>query len=220
MAVPQRLPPERVVVDGAGLVAAGIASLLRAAGVGRVEAGIWAADAADAELRGAGAGAPDLVVLVASGLVDPRAGEPWRRRGVPQLPVVIGSARVVVGPWMTGDPGSPCLWCLRLLRGGANTAVTEEPDAPLTAMAAGMAALVAQAGLRGGVPGGVSVEVAGSLGGRAAWPRVEHRRWTTHVECPNHDRDAAVVRRTRGPDPWHTGRPLARNVVQAVRIMR
>lgn len=190
-----------VVVDGPGALASSIATLLRASGVQRVQAGVWAADAADAELRLTGAGTPDLVVLVADGAVDPRAGEPWRRRAVPHLPVVSEGARVVVGPWVTGDPMQPCLHCLRLARsdhdaewpvveaqGRAVPAVAGRCDDPLVAMGAGMAVLVAQAGLAGGaVPAGVSVEV------RTPWPRVDHRRWDRHTDCPHHDHSRTGV---------------------------
>jgi hypothetical protein len=199
---PLRVAPGKVegivVVDGSGPLAASVATLLRATGAGRVQAGAWAADTADAELRVSeldGLGAfdrPDLVVLVAFGSVAPRRGEPWRRRGVPHLPVVVDAGRVVVGPWVGGDPAQPCLDCLHLTRTGRDPAwlaVTRAPpvpptvDGPLVAMGSGLAAMVAMAGLgNGAIPAGVSVEVGGP------WPRVEHRRWDRHTDCPSHDR--------------------------------
>ena len=78
-----------VVVDGVGPLASSVATLLRAAGVGLVRAGAWAADTADAELRWGGSTGPDLLVLLADRSIDPRRAEPWRRRGVPLLPVVV-----------------------------------------------------------------------------------------------------------------------------------
>jgi hypothetical protein len=89
-------------------------------------------------------------------------------------------------------------------------------DEPLVTMAAGMAAMVVVAGLDGGaIPAGVSVEVGGP------WPRVEHRRWDRHTDCPNHDdRETEVVRHTRGDTPWHTGPPPDREPGQAVRLAR
>ena len=78
-----------VVVDGAGPLASRWPRLLRAAGVGLVRAGAWAADTADAELRWGGSTGPDLLVLLADRSIDPRRAEPWRRRGVPLLPVVV-----------------------------------------------------------------------------------------------------------------------------------
>ena len=196
-----------VVVDGAGRLAASIAGLLRADGVERVQAGVWAADAVEAELRLNGSGAPDLVVLVAHGALDARTGEPWRRRVVPHLPVVADGTRVVVGPLVTGDPAHPCLYCLRLTRSeldmewpaveAQSRGATVWCDEPLLAMGAGMAAMLARAVVAGGevpvgVPVGVSVEV------RSPWPRVDHRRWDRHTDCPHHDnhddRDAQAAR--------------------------
>ena len=107
-----------VVVDGVAPLASSVATLLRAVGVGLVRAGAWAADTADAELRWGGSTGPDLLVLLADRSIDPRRAEPWRRRGVPLLPVVVDPARVVVGPWVAGDPAQPCLGCLHLTRTG------------------------------------------------------------------------------------------------------
>lgn len=179
-----------VVVDGTGPLALAVAAVLRASGVGQVRAGAWAADAVDAELRLTGSGGPDLVVLVAQGAVDPRAGEPWRRRTVAHLPVAEEWDRVVVGPWITGDPDQPCLRCLILTRDerepqrpASSVAVaTEAYEEPLVALGAGMAGMVASAGLQGrALPAGVSVEV------RPPWPNTVHRRWSRHTECPNHE---------------------------------
>jgi hypothetical protein len=193
-----------VVVDGAGPLAASVAGLLRADGVERVQSGVWAADAADAELRLTGSGAPDLVILVADGALDARAGEPWRRRAVAHLPVVADGIRVVVGPLVTGDPAQPCLYCLRLTRSQLDTewpaveaqsrGATVWCDEPLLAMGAGMAAMLARAVVAPGetptkVPVGVSVEA------RPPWPRVDHRRWERHTDCPHHGgRDAHAGR--------------------------
>ena len=197
-----------VVVDGPGPLAASVARLLRAEGVERVQAGVWAADAADAELRLTGSVAPDLVVLVAHGALDARAGEPWRRRSVPHLPLVADGTRVVVGPLVTGDPAQPCLYCLRLTRSELDAewpAVEAQSrggaawcDEPLLAMGAGMAAMlartvVADSGMPAGVPVGVSVEA------RSPWPRVDHRRWERHTNCPHHDaRDGQASQAGRG----------------------
>ena len=192
-----------VVVDGAGALASSIAALLRASSSrvdggrvdgARVDGGLGAADAADADLRAGGADPPDLVVLVSEGDVDARAGEPWRRRAVPHLPVVADPDRVVVGPWISGDPAGPCLECLRLTRLVPEVALATarrtpaavalpipDADEALVTVGAGMAAMVARSGLhRGAVPAGVSVEVA------APWPRVDHRRWEVHPDCPHH----------------------------------
>jgi len=178
-----------VVVDGTGPLAMAVASVLRVSRIGRIHTGAWAADAVEADLRLTGSGGPDLVVLVAQGAVNPRAGEPWRRRAVAHLPVVADRARVLVGPWITGDPGQPCLRCLRLTlaeqdpdRPVMSLAVSaDECDEPLVAMGAGMAGMVAWAGLQGrALPAGVSVEI------RPPWPNTVHRRWGRHTGCPNH----------------------------------
>jgi hypothetical protein len=201
-----------VVVDGAGPLTLSLARLLRLCGVARVDAGPWAADVCDAELRRTGSGPPDLVVLV--GELDPRAAEPWRRRGVPHLPVTADAARVVVGPWLTADPDEPCLACMRLSRG--DDAGARTPDDALVAMGAGMAAMVALAGLAAaGGPTGVSVEVL------SPWPRVEHRRWSRHLDCPHHpDGGPGVVGRTRGDYPRLTAQPPVLERGQAVRAGR
>ncbi|HEU5000680.1 MAG TPA: hypothetical protein VFT68_17200 [Lapillicoccus sp.] len=165
-----------VVVDGAGSLVLLVARLLRAEGVRSVEAGVWAADSADAELRRTGTGAPDLVILVRAGVVDPRLGEPWRRRGVPHLPVTTSRTRVVAGPWLTGDPDEPCLGCV-----ASRPATLGAASDALVTAGAGMAAMVALAGLTGqALPSGVSVEV------HAPWPRVDHRRWSRDPDCPLH----------------------------------
>ena len=213
-----------VVVDGAGPLASSVATLLRAAGVGLVRAGAWAADTADAELRWGGSTGPDLLVLLADRSIDPRRAEPWRRRGVPLLPVVVDPARVVVGPWVAGDPAQPCLGCLHLTRTGHHLmgSVAAPPrrataivDEPLVSMGAGLAAMVVTAGLGGtAIPVGVSVEIGGP------WPRVEHRRWDRHTECPNHDeRDPGVVRQPQ-VGAWHTEQPVGCEPGQAVRLAR
>jgi hypothetical protein len=222
---PRGLGGRYVVVDGAGPLASAVAALLRLSGVGRVRAGPWAADTVDAELRQGGSAAPDLLVHLADRSVDPRAAEPWRGRDVPQLPVVTDTARVVVGPWVHGDPALPCLGCLHLLRTSrdlpGSVAAAPGPtlptiDEPLVTLAAGMTAMVVVAGLDGGaIPAGVSVEVGGP------WPRVEHRRWDRHTDCPNHDvRETGVVRHTREDSPWRTGRHLDLGPGQAVRVAR
>jgi hypothetical protein len=188
--VPSGRPRPLVVVDGAGPLATSVATLLRAAGVGRIESGPWAADTADAHLRMSEGDTPRLVVLVSDRDVDPRSGSPWRRRHVPHLPVVTDGDRVVVGPWISADPVSPCLECLRLTRMDPDAALTtvhtptppvEPVDHALIAMGAGMTAMVVRAGLGDArLPAGVSVEV------RAPWPRVDHRRWERHPDCSSH----------------------------------
>jgi hypothetical protein len=190
LATPPGSHDRLVVVDGSGPLAVAVAAVLRASGVGKVRAGAWAAEAVEAELRLTGHGRPSLVVLVREGAVDPRGGEPWRRRAVAHLSVAEDGGRVVVGPWITGDPEQPCLRCLLLTRDDRDrqrsalslAVTTHQCEEPLLAMGAGMAGMIASAGLQGRpLPAGVSVEV------RPPWPNTVYRRWSRHTECPNHE---------------------------------
>lgn len=185
-----------VVVAGAGRLPWSIASLLRSTGVGTVDLGDWAADAAEHEdLRGLeSASRPDLVILVAQGVLDPRRAQPWQRRGVPLLPVVSDGRRVVVGPLVGRDPAQPCLRCVEMVRaerdagwpavmaqaasaGGAQVG----SESTLVAIASGVAAMITHACLADDpVPAGVSVEVV------MPWPRLDHRRWHRHPGCTEH----------------------------------
>ena len=234
-----------LVVDGAGPLTAAVAALLRAADLGRVDSGSWAADVADAELREAGPWTggphPALVVLVGHGALELRAGEPWRRRGIPVLPVVADGERVVVGPVVGADPALPCLRCLQLRRtdrdavwldvlgrpgprprGGVGDGLDHRaqvvelpaPSPALASAAAGVAAMVAMAALGADpVPPGVSVEVAGP------WPRLDHRRWTRHPACPAHAPGSPgpvtgqVVSPVVGPVVGHVTAPVVGPVV-------
>ena len=189
---------QQVLVSGCGSLPAAVARLLRAGGVGQVRAGLLAAEAADFELRRRDREHPDLVVLVAAGVLRSQVGEPWRRRGVPHLPVVAHGHRLAVGPLVL--PGGACLGCLHLHRGDRDRAwpalLTQlapdavgppapvDPPAPLTALGAGLVAMVAHAHLDGApVPAELSIEVG------LPWPGVDYRRWTPHPRC--HCRAAA-----------------------------
>ena len=70
-------------------------------------------------------------------------------------------------------------------------------DEPLLAMGAGMAAMLARTVvIDGTVPVGVPVGV--SVEARSPWPRVDHRRWDRHTDCPHHDdRDGQAGRAAR-----------------------
>ncbi len=185
-----------VLVSGSGHLPWSIATLLRFGGVGRVDLGSWAVDAADRELRDEGVQPrPDLVVLVGEGAVDPSHGEPWRRRDVPQLPVVTDGHRIVVGPLVGPAAELPCLRCLEMSRADRDaawpavmaqlaprTGVSEiRSESTLISIAAGVVGMVTHAFLAGErVPAGVSVEVT------MPWPRLDHRRWQRHPRCPGH----------------------------------
>jgi bacteriocin biosynthesis cyclodehydratase domain-containing protein len=186
---------QHVVVSGEGALAQALASLLRAGGVGRVDAGPVAAEALDLDLRhDPGARVPQLVVLTAAGALASETGAPWLRRAVPHLPVVVQGHRVLVGPLVTPGRG-PCLRCLDLHRCDRDPAWPAllaqlappapgvpaprvSPETTLTAVAAGISAMVVHTALDAQhVPHGVSLEVS------LPWPRVEQRRWAAHPLC-------------------------------------
>ena len=189
----------RVVVSGRGRLPWAIGSLLRTTGVGQVDLGPAAIHALDQALRAdPSVAAPDLVVLVGSGVLDPRTGDPWWRRGVPALPVVTDGRRIVVGP-VVDDPAGPCLRCLDLERTDRDAAwpalvaqVSAQSksaddevssESTLTTMASGVVAMIVTAHLGGDPsPAGVSVEMS------LPWPRLDHRRWARHAHCAAHAR--------------------------------
>ncbi|MGB8383298.1 MAG: hypothetical protein WCG47_18960 [Dermatophilaceae bacterium] len=193
-----RRRPGYVVVGGWGPVPRAIASTLRAAGVGRVETGPWALDHAELDLRGESdrPPAPELVVLAAQDVLDPRIAQPWRRHGVAQLPVVADSRTIVVGPLVRSDPAGPCLRCVEMHRtdrderwpdvlaqacpdGTTHRQVRSDPT--LTTTAAGIAAMVAVGHLEGRpIPPGLTLEL------RLPLPRLDHRIWPRHPQCGDH----------------------------------
>lgn len=193
---------QHVLVGGDGSLARSLALLLRRAGIGRVETGAAALDALELDLRAAartgaprrGPDRPDLVVLLGAGALDPGAGAPWLRHGIPHLPVVAQGHRVLVGPLVAGA-GGPCLQCCDLDRSDRDPQWPQllaqlTPPQPVgrsrpveaatgvTATAAGLAALVVHSHLdAGAVPRGVSLELS------LPWPTVVHRRWSPHARC-------------------------------------
>ncbi len=196
---------QHVVITGEGDLPCTLADLLRAGGIGRVSVGPNAVNMLDLELRGQRAeGAhprfgpmvkqPDLVVLAAMGAIPPDAGEPWLRRGIPHLALVVQGHRVQIGPLVAGGKG-PCLSCLDLHRrdrDAAWPALLSQlaprgpllPQAPvslessLTAMTAGAAAMIVHTCLDGQpTPSGLSLELS------LPWPTIQIRRWFPHPLC-------------------------------------
>lgn len=197
-----------VVVSGEGDLPCELADLLRVGGIGQVSVGANAVNAVDLELRGhradrshprPGSAAdlatpPDLVVLTAVGGIRPDAGEPWLRRRIPHLPVVVQGHRVQIGPLITGD-GGPCLSCMDLHRrdrDAAWPAVLAQlapgwpvlPDPPvslestLAAMTIGAAAMLVHTCLDGQpVPNDLSMELSLPM------PSTLSRRWFRHPMC-------------------------------------
>ena len=188
---------QHVLVGGDGSLAAELARLLRHAGVGRVDTGAAALDAAELDLREGDATGetPGLVVLLASGALDPATGAPWLRHGIPHLPVVAQGTRVLVGPLVRAGHGA-CLHCLDLHRTDRDPAWPRllaqlsparpvgwsrpvEAATALTATAAGLVAMVAHHHLDGApAPEGLSFEVS------LPWPQLVHRHWPVHPRCP------------------------------------
>ena len=196
---------QHVVITGEGGLPYALADLLRVGGIGRVSVGPNAVNMLDLELRGQPAGSarsrfgpilrqPDLVILVAMGALPPDVGEPWLRRGIPHLPLVVQGHRVQVGPLISGGQG-PCLCCLDLHRRDRDAAwptllaqlapggplLTQRAvslESSLTAMTAGAAAMIIHTCLDGQpVPCGLSLELS------LPWPTIQLRRWFPHPLC-------------------------------------
>lgn len=134
---------------------------------------------------------PDLVILPAVDAVTAFAGRPWHGRGVPQLPVVVSSGRLSVGPLVRPGAG-PCLTCLDLHRGArdagwapwlASRAVRSDIDEldalpELRVAAAALATLIARGLLENQpLPTGVGLSL------ERPQPRVNHHLWTRHPAC-------------------------------------
>ncbi len=178
----------RVVVDGTGPAPEAAVALLRRLGVGTVEAGGYAADAAEGATS-----PPDLVVLTAPGPVPAPAGQGWRARGIPHLPLACEEGAATLGPLVV--PGvSACLTCQDLVRTDLDPAWAEvmarallrpvlgsapvDAGERLTPLVASLTALVVLGWLEGAAPmPGVSAEVA------LPWPTVVHRHWPAHPRC-------------------------------------
>jgi hypothetical protein len=199
---------QHVVIGGEGDLPEALADLLRSGGIGQVSVGANAVNTVDLELRGRRVGGrqaafrgapdppanPDLVVLAAVGAIHADAGEPWLRRGIPHLPLVVQAHRVQVGPLITEGQG-PCLSCMDLHRRDRDAAWPAllsqlspvwplRPGAPvnlestLTAMTIGVAAMMVHTCLDGQpVPGDLSLELS------LPWPAILSRRWFRHPLC-------------------------------------
>lgn len=180
---PLRVAPEtrQVALSGGGRFAQAVAGLLPA-GVEALTDPLRIAAATDI---------PDLVVLYGMRAVAPHRYRPWQRRGVPQLPVVIGPRRLHIGP--VADAAGPCLRCVdlhrtdrdpawpRILATASGNAPDDAPDAApaeLLSIGAGLVALIVRACLGGaGTPAGLSVSV--SMQG----PWVLYHQWSRHPGC-------------------------------------
>jgi len=209
---------QHVVVSGEGDLPYALANLLRMGGIGQVSLGANAVNTLDLDLRSRRSGQqrdtpgpvsdlaarPDLVVLAAMGALHPDAGEPWLRRGIPHLPVVVQAHRVQVGPLITGGAG-PCLSCMDLHRRDRDSAwpvllsqlapgwplrpgATVNLESSLTAMTTGAAAMLVHACLDGQpVPDDLVLELS------LPWPAILCRRWFRHPLCECTAQHATMV---------------------------
>lgn len=135
----------------------------------------------------------DLVVLLGHGAVDHRRAEPWRRRDVPHVPVVVDGPVLRVGPLVDGP--APCLLCLDLHRtdrdpqwprvlaqlddGRAPVAqAAVDAESALRSIAAGLTAMFVHARLDGQPwPAGLAVTY------RLPSPEAVHHVWHPHPRC-------------------------------------
>ncbi|GAB3081495.1 hypothetical protein GCM10027053_52770 [Intrasporangium mesophilum] len=205
----------RVVVDGAGPVAAEIAAVVGScAGVTAVH------DRADVDgvIADPAGQRPDLVVLVGSPLVDPRRGNLWLRHCIPHLPVATAGPHTTVGPLVDGSAAAPCLWCLDQHRADRDEAWPtvlaqatpdlqrgREPRPEPPRPSAAVPPVAMAEGVHDRLPPGLGQLVAGTVAlfvSRLAegqlpprgvsvdvslpWPRMDHRRWGPHPLCPAH----------------------------------
>jgi len=200
---------QHVVISGEGDLPYALADLLQAGGIGKVSVGANAVNMLDMELRDqqvdprpatfgpavSSPACPDLVVLAAVGAIRADAGEPWRRRGIPHLPLVAQTHRVQVGPLITAGGAGPCLSCMDLHRRDRDSAWPVllsqlsptwplRPSAPvdlessLTAMTVGIAAMIIHTCLDGQpVADDLSLELS------LPWPAILSRRWFCHPLC-------------------------------------
>lgn len=224
-----------VLIEGAGSMARDLRRLLEtdaAAASGALDSE-GAMDAlgdvgvtGDVGAGGSGSAQPAAVVLVADIALDPRRGDLWLRRGVPHLPVVTTGSRAVVGPFVDGTPGAPCLWCLDLHRSDRDaawpTVMAQVATVPVDSVAPRLESLPApdparadEPGLSQLVAGTVAALVARSLAGdppppgvavevTLPWPRIDHRRWPPHPRCRHQ------TSRLRGGGPAPGGTASAR----------
>lgn len=172
---PRRPAHATWVVDGTGPTAERVAALLMTAGLAPM-------DAAAAEK-------PDLAVIVANHVIEPRRYIRWLSLDIPHLALVYTDTGARVGPLVEPESG-PCLHCLAMdmterdpswpaiasqLLGQSASSERE----PLVSVVAGLAARVAESRLLDGVNDLASATLSfdeRSLTGRRAW----HRQ---HPQC-------------------------------------
>lgn len=165
----------RVVVDGWGPLADELVAQLRRCAV-PVLVGAHAADSAELALA-VGESAPDVVVVVAEGRAPGWAGAPWQARGIPHLPVVLGTDRVVIGPLVL--PGrTACLRCAKGAWPGSRVGGPGRVPAGTVVLACAVATVTILSTLRGDASlGGISTEIG------LADVTLTHRLWNVRPDC-------------------------------------
>ena len=172
----RRRSSARVVVDGSGSLVSEIARLLRAAGVGEVRSGWYAAAADDHD---PGTADPAVVVCVGSRLPRDRARD-WSRRGVVHLPVVTRPGSVDIGPLVVAGAG-PCLRCVELTDAASRPAHVDDAE-DLVADGQSGGPTTVEASLAAVVAGTVAMLV---LGVTDAYPPPTGMRWHTALPLPS-----------------------------------
>jgi len=175
---PMAPPTATVAVHGSDSLVSAIASTLAHSGIDVVTG----PDAAAlAEQR------PALAILAGHYVLPPELHALWLRRDVPHLPVLLGDAAAVVGPFV--EPGSgPCLLCLELHRRDLDAAwpaiATQllgrhsRAETPTLVMEAAAAACrLALERLSAGPSAAASLRIDAATGRR------ETRSWQPHPEC-------------------------------------
>lgn len=194
---PARASTGLVLIDGADGMTQALEPLIRGLGT-RVVSGVDAADAIDLAVRsGERTAIPSLVILTGDSAARPARWATWRALGVPHVPVEFGVDTVCVGPVVV--PGTACLRCVALHRHDVRrldahrglpplTAPPAAPDPTLTALGAGVTALITRNVLlhRRHLPG-VGVELT------LADPHVLPRRWEPHPRCDGHGPGATMA---------------------------
>ena len=171
-------PDATVALSGSGPLVDAIGTTLSRSGI-RVLVAPNAADLAET--------APDIAIVAGHFVLDPEAHSLWLRRDVPHLPVVLGDAALVLGPFI--EPGSgPCLLCLELHRRDADEAWpaiatqllgrrSRAESAILVAEGAATVARMLLERLRSGTGAPLAVRIDEATGARTT------SLWAPHPEC-------------------------------------
>lgn len=164
-----------VVVDGWGPLADELVTQLRRCDT-TVLGGRHAADGAELAIA-MGSDPPGAVVVVTEGRTPGWAGAPWQARGIPHLPVVLGSDAVVVGPLVL--PGrTACLRCAGPAWRGSRVCGTGDVPSGTVVLACAVATVTVLATLRGDASlGGISTEIG------LDQVTVTHRLWNLRPDC-------------------------------------